>query len=112
MIEIDSNKLVILSTVKKNCVTIPIQDIRRFSLKYAKTPQYGWSIPVYSLATLSHGFLLGFTLPINLITTIIVTNTGEKSFKYNEKNFSFDQLKMFARYPQGIPEHISLDMIK
>ena len=112
LIAIDSTNLVVLSLSEKKCLTIPIADVKRFNLRYAKPKHYWWTIPVYILPTIGHGFFLIFTAPFNLIVTVIVSVSGESAFKYSNKNISIDKLKMFARYPQGIPSDIDTASIK
>lgn len=118
LIAIDSNSLVVLSemnnkdTNARKPVIVPLKDVNRFTLLYAQPRHYGWAIPVYSLATISHGFFAIFTLPFNLIVTFSTTVGGEKAFKYSSKNMTYDKLKMFARFPQGIPSEIVLADIK
>jgi len=112
LIAIDSNIIVVLSETTNKCITVPINDIKGFKLQYAKPKHYGWTIPVYTSATIAHGYLSLVTYPVNLIVTISVTVLGEKAFKYNDKNMTYDKLKMFARFPQGIPPNIDLASIK
>lgn len=112
LIAIDSNSITILKASTKKCITIPMADVKRFELQYAAHKKHGWAIPFFSLLTLSHGIGLVATLPINLIVTISVAVGGKKSFTYSNKNMTYDKLKMFARFPQGVPEHINVDMIK
>ena len=112
LIAIDNNKIVILTKTTKICVTVPLNDVNHFNLRYAKPKHYGWTIPVFTLATIAHGFGFILTAPLNLIVTISVTATGRLAFKYNDKNMTYDKLKMFARFPQGIPPDIDLASIK
>ncbi len=112
LIAIDSNKIIVLTESENKCISVPITDVERFKLRYAKPKHYGWTIPVYTLATIGHGSLLIFTAPINLIVTISVTASGESAFKYSDKNMTYDKLKMFARFPQGIPTNIDIASIK
>ena len=112
LIAIDSNKIVVLSEATNKCMTVQINDVKRFTLRYAEPKHYGWTIPVYTLATIGHGALLILTAPINFIVTILVTASGENAFQYSDKNMTYDKLKMFARFPQGIPPNIDLASIK
>jgi len=52
------------------------------------------------------------TFPINFVTTIIITSTSEYKYTITDKNLKFEQLGMYARFPQGIPEGINLIDIK
>lgn len=108
LIAIDSTNIIVLENGKNVCVTIPISDVEHFSLKYAKSKNYGWTIPAYTLATGGHGFLSIYTAPINLLVTISVTASGYNAFTYSDEDMTYDQLNMFARFPQGIPPDIVL----
>ena len=112
LIAIDSNNMVVLSAKTNSCIAVPMNDVKRFELKYARGKHYGWTIPVFSLASIAHGLFGIFTIPVNLIVTTAVTLSGENAFIYKGKNITYDQLKMFARFPQGIPSNIDLESIK
>ena len=116
LLAIDSNKLIVLTGSEtyysKKSVFVPLNEVSHFTLRYAQPKHYGWTIPLYTLATISHGFYLILTAPVNLIVTISVTVGGEKAFKYSDKEMTFDKLKMFARFPQGIPSNIDIASIK
>ena len=112
LIAIDSNNLIVLSEKTTECIIVPMNDVNRFELQYAKSKHYGWTIPVFTFASFAHGLFGIFTIPINLIVTILVTASGENAFIYKGKNMTYDQLKMFARFPQGIPSNVDLESIK
>lgn len=112
LIAIDSNNITILSQKSNICVQFPISEIKRFKLRFAKSPQYGWLIPILTATTISHGFYSILSAPINLIVTISVNASGQNAFKFSNKNMTFDMMKMYARFPQGIPNGIELSTIK
>jgi len=114
LISIDTTQLIILSDMDsvKQIVTCPINHASSFTLKYAQPKDYSWRIPIYTLSTLLHGYFLILTAPINLIVTISVNASGSSDFEYSEKDMTFDRLKMFARFPQGIPSNITLVDLK
>ena len=114
LIEIDSTRLIVLVNTDsiKRAETLQTKEISRFTLLYAKPKKYGWTIPVYTLATFFHGLFLAFTAPINLIVTITVTSSGMQAFQYSEKEMTYEKLKMFARFPQGLPPGINIENIK
>lgn len=112
LIAIDSSHVFVLSEETNTCIKIPIDNVEKFNLKYAETKHYGWTIPVSTLVSLSHGALLLITAPINLIVSISVTSNAEKAFQYSDKEMTFEKLKMFARFPQGIPPKLNLSSIK
>jgi hypothetical protein len=113
LLAIDSNDLSILQySYDERVMTaaiIPINRIRNFEIQYAKPKNYGWSIPLLTLSTISHGWYLIFTLPLNLIVTISTTAGSQNSFMYNKKEISLNELKMFARFPQGLPKGIDIN---
>lgn len=72
----------------------------------------GWTF-LNSLATISNGYFLIFTLPINLITGISTANAEAKRINYYDyPALTWDELSKFARFPQGIPEQVDTKEIK
>lgn len=96
----------------KQIKIISVNKIQEFILSYAKHNDYSWTIPVFTLMTISHGAFLIFTLPLNLITTIAINSNASSGFQYNNYSIEYNQLKMFARFPQGIPSNVKLSDIK
>jgi hypothetical protein len=112
LIAIDSNKIIVLTEDTKKCVAVPVSEVKHFSLRYAKSKHYGWSIPLFAVYPFMHGWYSIFTMPIHLIVTISVTASGESAFKYSDKNMTYEKLRMFARFPQGTPPNVDLTSIK
>jgi hypothetical protein len=116
LIAIDTNTIVVLqeseNNASKKIATVKIIDTNRFLLRYARPKNYGWAIPLYTLASISHGIFAVFTVPLNLIVTISVGVGGERAFTYTDRKMTFDKLKMFSRFPQGIPPEIDMASIK
>lgn len=112
LISIDSNKIVVLTEEAKKCVTVSIHEINRFSLQYAESKHYGWAIPFGIILPFIHGAYSALTFPLHLIVSISVISGGKNAFKYSDKNMTYEQLKMFARFPQGIPADIDIASIK
>jgi hypothetical protein len=112
LIAIDSSNIVVLTAEPRECVILDRSDMKSFSLRYAAGKNYGWTIPLYSLATISHGWFLILTFPANLITTLSVTASGRKAFVYTEREIPPESLTMFARFPQGIPSEIDIASIR
>ena len=111
LIAIDSQNLVFLPEKGLKCVIVPLTNIDRFVLRYAKPKHYGYSIPLGLVLPVIHGFYSIFTLPLHLVVTIAVTVSGETAFKYNSRNMNYNKLVMFARFPQGIPPGIDIASI-
>jgi hypothetical protein len=113
LIAVDSMNLVILSKLEKKCVSVPVKDINSFTLYYAKAKNYGWTIPLFTIPTpYIHGSYAMITAPAGLLISIVTTASGQSDFTYNNKKISYEGLKMFARFPQGIPPCIDLASIE
>lgn len=130
LLAITSNKLIVLTEsdnyYNRKPITIPLNQVSRFTLRYAySNKHYGWTIPAgFALPLIPfpdpagggsmpfHGFFALVSIPFNLIVTISATAAGEHMFEYNYKNITYDQLRMFARFPQGIPPTIDLTSIR
>ncbi len=112
LIAIDTTRVLILNEETLKCDSVPIDRVDYFKLRYAQPKHYGWTIPVFSLFTLTHGVYALFSMPINLIVTTSVTVSGEKAFQYNQDDMTYERLKMFARFPQGVPPHVDLNTLQ
>ncbi len=112
LISIDSNKIIILLKNAQKCRVVSIKEVEQFTLRYAEPPNYSRLIPLYSLWSLSHGILGLGTLPVNLIVTISMTVSGDTDFTYSKQDMTYEKLKMFARFPQGIPLNVSIASIR
>lgn len=108
LITIDKDTLNVLTREKDitQLRSISIADVKSFKLMYAQSENYAWTIPVSALVTLSHGYFSVITAPVNIIVTSIVTARAANAFTYNEKTMSWEDLKMFARFPQGFPTNV------
>lgn len=112
LIAIDNKNLIILTESEGKCESIPLKGLARFVLYSAVPKDYGVFVPLYSILTFSHGLFGIFTLPINLITTISVAIGGRNAYRYTDNNITVQELKMYARFPQGVPPNVKLDEIK
>lgn len=112
LIALDSNKIIVLSKALNKCMVVPLNDVKRFKIQYAKPKNYGWTVPMGLVLPFINGAYSIFTFPIHLIVSISVTAAGEKAFTYNDKNITYTELKMFARFPQGVPSNIDITSIK
>ena len=46
LIAIDSNKIIVLSRASNKCMIVPLNDVKRFKIQYAKPKNYGWTVPM------------------------------------------------------------------
>ncbi len=116
LIAAEKDTIVVLINSSNNmtdsCIKIPFKKTYGYTLRYARPKHYGWTIPVFTIATLAHGYFAVITMPVNLITTIIVTISGERSYKLTDYDIKFEKLKIYARFPQGIPPGVELSAIR
>ena len=80
--------------------------ITKFSARYANAKDVKWTIPVFSLITISHGWWLILTFPVNLILTSAITYSSNHRYELNQNFYKLENLYKFARFPQGMPENI------
>ena len=108
LIAVDSVNISVLAKEdNKQLQTIPFANVKSFKIMYAQPEKYGWTIPVSALVSLSHGVFFVITGPANIVVTSLVTARGSNAFTYRDKDISVEELKMFARFPQGIPPDVS-----
>jgi len=111
LIAVNEDALIILDALAK-IITIPKGNVGEFRVKYANSQKkYGWRIPVYTLLSAGHGFGLIVSAPVNLAVTTGVSIDAANDFKYNNETIGYEELRMFARFPQGIPEGVRLEDI-
>jgi len=119
LISVENNKLILrvvdkINNTKSNpkfeLVSIPKTEIIRYNLVFAKE-KVGDFRSGASLITISHGFWMVFTLPINLITFYSIDRNSFYEFAYTQKNLKFSELKNYARFPQGLPANLDLNLI-
>ena len=77
LISIDSNKVVILMNKTDSCRCVEIDDIRRYTLRHARSKDIGYIIPVFSLVSFTHGLAALISMPVNIVTTGILTQAEE-----------------------------------
>lgn len=112
LIAVNDSDIIVLNNTNNSCITIPKKQIIDYGIRFAQPKHYGIFIPTLTLASISHGFVAIITLPINLITTIVVAVSSERAYTIDHKKITYEQLKMYARFPQGIPVGLGLDLIK
>ncbi|MBU1356892.1 MAG: hypothetical protein KJ620_10030 [Candidatus Edwardsbacteria bacterium] len=114
LIAVGDSGLVVREEIENlsHCFLSPLADIKSFSIRYANGKNYGWAVPLYTLGSLSHGMFFIFTAPINLIATTVIAVEASQAYEMNSQVMTFAELKLFARFPQGLPEGITLEMIK
>lgn len=112
LIAVSDSNVIILSDSYKSCMEIPKEQISTYEIQFAQPKHYGLSMLLLPLSTISHGFFALVTFPINFVAATIITSTSEYKFTIRDKNLKYDQLSMYARFPQGIPDGVRLTDIK
>lgn len=113
LIAVDENKIILLNDLTKICEEVDISDITEYKLHFA----VGRSdvIPFFFVNTLlsfSHGFFALVSLPINITLSSIMTASVYNDYMHRDLRFSYDELAMYARFPQGFPEGLSLEDVE
>lgn len=105
LISVTGDKVTVLLDEKGiiSTKTIDSSQIKRYYLIYANKSS-ARSIPF--IISIFHGFFFPIT---TLINGLVMANAD---FTYTSKSLKYKDLKLFARYPQGIPDNISIYDIK
>jgi len=127
LIAVERTALLVLtdSNQNKKIVVIPLDMISSYKLRYANPKNYTWTMPVFTVATVIpfpdpaaggimpfHGYFALFTAPFNFLVTAIITADATSKLQYTDQDMPYQKLKMFARYPQGLPPDIDIESIK
>ena len=114
LIAIDSSNMILLTgdfkNSEKKIAVVPINKIKRFRVYYAKPSRYDIAGPILGLLTISHGVWSIFSLPVNVLASSAVT--ANAYFAYSDETFGLDDLRKYARFPQGLPTNVVLEEIK
>ncbi|MCX6252386.1 MAG: hypothetical protein NTX61_16760 [Bacteroidetes bacterium] len=111
LLAVDTNRLTVLmdSGKQKKVSFIPLKEVKGFTLQYARPKSYWWSVGTFTALCISHGVWAAVTIPVNLIITAGIALGANNDFKYHKDDITYDQLKIFARFPQGIPADVVLN---
>lgn len=105
------DKKIIVYTLDNPRILQPyaLRDILSYEIYYAKgVENYNIETGLINASTLTHGWFLVLTLPINLIVNGSINESVNKELRFNSKELSADQLFKYARYPNGLPRGIDL----
>jgi hypothetical protein len=112
LIAVDDKKIVV-RTLGKNETVRPfaLKDILSYKVYYAKNDHEDYNAwgTLMTVSTISHGWFVILTLPINGIVFAFVNSNYKREFNYSKKELPIQELYKFARYPQGLPPHINLN---
>lgn len=112
-IAVGNDSLYILTSGKTQSISLPTVDTARIILYNTNTSGYALWTSLLSIGTLSNGAFATFTLPVSLVTGILITNAESKRINYFDyPNNSWEELKKYARFPQGLPKGIRTEDLK
>ncbi len=80
-----------------------------YRLFYAGGKSLNWFVPVYTAMTLSHGWFLFLTAPVNLVATLLTHQFSRNEYTLREQDIRPEELSLFARFPQGLPPDLKLE---
>lgn len=113
LIAISSDSVLIMSESKVQVLSkVDIDNARIIFFNNESGAYSGWTF-LNSLATISNGYFLVFTLPINLITGISTASGEAKRINYYDyPALTWEELNKYARFPQGLPDQVDTKEIK
>lgn len=111
LIAVDNTRIWVLTDNDGRCKEVADSTVKRLNVQYAKAPNYAWTIPVFTLGSLIHGYFAILTFPVNLIASIAISSSANKSYRYEARKVEPQVLSKYARFPQGLPPHVSLTEI-
>jgi hypothetical protein len=112
LIAVDSHFLIILNSRTQHCDSVAIANVVQFKLRYARSNKRPWLVPVYVLSTVFHGYFSIITAPLNLLGTGGVLLRDVKELQYTEQDIDYEQMRLFARFPHGVPVGVAVDSLK
>lgn len=111
------DKQVLLLTKYNITRTVRKDVIKKALIEFSLTtdhPEKLKSANAIPVLTLSHGWFMIFTLPINLavvIPTVSTHRSGSYAAEYPAK-IKWDELSKFARFPQGVPQGLDYTQLQ
>ena len=98
LLALEEASLIIGSTDLHTVRTIDTLQVTDHYIQFAKNRRFGYPV----LIAVTHGLWMVFTVPVNAVLTQITNAQERKELRFHDRRFN--DLKSYARYPQGIPE--------
>lgn len=112
LIAVEEDAFIVLPQDSSHCQAIPLINVTDFDLYFAKPPNHWPAFALTFLSTVTHGIFLIFTAPVNLLVGGSVALSARSSVRYTPKNATANKLKLFARFPQGLPPGVDWEDIR
>lgn len=112
LIAADSAGLLVLEQKSRSCTLIRYEKVRKFRIRYARNKNYWWSIATVAALPGINGLISIYTIPLHLAISIPVAVSGYKAHSYTHREVPIQKIRMYARFPNGLPAHIKPEMIQ
>jgi hypothetical protein len=103
LIAVEKDAIIYRDEVTNHLISLPIEKVTSYRLWYARPKRYEWTMSLASILPLIHGWFSMLSVPVHLFGTAFVSAQSYYAFTYNEKQISLDELKMYSRFPAGLP---------
>lgn len=98
---------------RRGLVDISVDNVDRLTLEIYKGERVvGTWAGLGTLSTLSHGWFLFISAPIWIITGIFNAAAESTGGMMKSSEIDWQSLKIYARFPQGIPKDLNLSLLK
>lgn len=106
----DDKKIIVYTLTNPRIIQpYALKDILTYNLYFATgVENYDVRSSIINATTLTHGWFIILTLPINLIINGSINESVHKELRFDAKELPKDQLYKYARYPNGLPRGINL----
>lgn len=109
LLAVDSNYLLVLpdKTLLEDAALIRKDQIKSYIVFFAQPKNYNYTIPMSLAVTATHGWFMPITLPLNVIVSSLTSRNAARAFSYRSQDITYDQLKIYSRYPEGLPQELT-----
>lgn len=110
-LSVENNSVYVLTMSGMRAIYIPSIDDAKIFLWDYHSGNAIWTL-LGTLSTLTHGFWLLITAPVWIITGSIVSINESRAPTYSYPQYHWDELKQYARFPQGLPKQLDRSAMK
>lgn len=111
LIAVQERNVYLLTTDGMEAISIDMVQNAMLALYKEKSRVGLWAL-VGTLSTLSHGYGLILSAPAWIITGLASASAESKSGLLKYPDSSWEEIKKYARFPQGIPKGINLESLR
>lgn len=111
LISADQKKIIIYTLDNPRTMQpYALRDVIKYEIYFAKgVENYDLETSLINASTLTHGWFLVLTLPINIIINGSINESVHRELRFDSKEVPLDELYKYARYPNGLPRGIDLN---